>query len=694
MVAEVGLDEDMFSKCESCAEIQSLFESINFARISDTGHGMSLADLSEIFLTIGTRSRQRLRAEPVAKGDRPLLGEKGIGRLSSMRLGDRLEVLSTKSGESRWNRLTIDWRVFSHDSDVLLEDIAVDPVKAEKKALVAASGTIITISALRAAWTEEKLREIVIKDFSRLTDPFTQASRFPITVKFNGTTIPVRTISKDLLESAHAKCSGNFNVNRAKRTFDLSGHIEYSLRAEKRDFHYRDVDIEGLSGLLEGDPDPDVLLSLGSFSFEWYWFNRRILAAVEGIGDRRTVGKLVEQWGGGLMLFRDGFRVNPYGSPADDWLELDPSALASQGYKVNRRQIIGKVNITSIENPVLIDQTNREGLRDCPEKLALVEILRSLLTMEFRGFLTRVDDAMREKEQLDFSALEERLAIQEDAVDRAIVKLLKQHVEDQELVLPIRKGIEQIRKIVNQAKEIASTYEDRQSQLFNLAGIGLITEIVAHELNRATIHTLSLTKDLRKGASERQDTVLKVLEQQLKTLQKRLRSIDPASTAGRQHKEQFDAADWVSTICQSHDTQFRRHRIDFALTVKPANSELSIYGVRGMFVQVIENLISNSVYWLDAYRKKHPTFSPSIRVVINSKQRSIEFTDNGPGVEDYRSEDVFQPFVTTKPVRKGKGLGLYVAREIAKYSGATLELSDEHTVRKDALNTFILSLGE
>ena len=75
------------------------------------------------------------------------------------------------------------------------------------------------------------------------------------------------------------------------------------------------------------------------------------------------------------MVFRDGFRVHPYGGPNDDWLELDPIAFKSQGYKVNRKQIIGKVDITSSRNPNLKDQTNREGLRETPEKVAFVNIL-------------------------------------------------------------------------------------------------------------------------------------------------------------------------------------------------------------------------------------------------------------------------------------------------------------------------------
>jgi signal transduction histidine kinase len=687
---EAGLKSVDFDTCQTLEEVRSLLEDQNYATISDTGHGMSLEDLSEIFLTVGTRSRQRMRGAPLAPGDRPFLGEKGIGRLSSMRLGERLEVLSTKSGESRWNRLSIDWRAFSHDSDTLLEEVEVAPERGKRKDSNVLSGTIIRISALNSAWDEDKLRKIAVEDFSRLTDPFARASRFPVDVKFNDTSITIRSISRDLLDAAHARCKGEFKVDRVARTCEIVGKINYDLRNEERNFHYREVDIESFSGSL----DLDVLLSLGSVKFEWYWYNRRILAAVDGVGDRRTVSRLVEQWGGGLMLYRDGFRVNPYGSSNDDWLLLDPSALASTGYKVNRKQIIGKVEISSSENPVLIDQTNREGLRDCSEKFALVEMLHTLLVTEFRGFLNRVDKAIYEKEQLDFEILEERLATQEDSLDRAIARLLREHQGESELVLPIRRGVDQIRKIVFQAKEIASVYEDRQSQLFNLAGIGLITEIVAHELNRATIHTLSLTKDLRVGANSRQESILKSLEQQLKTLQKRLRSIDPVSTAGRQHKEEFDVIDWIRTICQSHEAQFRRHNIAFSMTVSPRNGELTIRAVRGMFVQVLENLISNSIYWLGIYGKKKTDYQPAIDVHVDVRSRTISFSDNGPGIEAYRADDIFQPFVTTKPARKGKGLGLYIAREIAKYSGAKLELGEEHTHHEDALNTFILTLGE
>ena len=675
--------------CSTSDQLERFLETLNFIVIADWGHGMSLKDLEEVFLTIGTRSRQRHRSDP-HPGERPFLGEKGIGRLSAMRLGERLDVVTAKSTDRCWNTLSIDWRIFSHDSDALLEEIEISPQRGEPKSKRDAQGTTLTIRALTSTWTEDKLKDISISDFSRLTDPFSPASRFRITLRFNGTVVPIASIAKDLLDSAHAACHGQYVVNLEQQTCEIIGEIDYKLRNEKRSFHIRDIDLLQLSGV----SDKQELLSLGPFTFEWHWFNRRILTAVEGIGDRRRVAALVERWGGGVMLFRDGFRVNPYGSQSDDWVKLDPSALAAQGYKVNRRQIIGKVDISSARNPLLIDQTNREGLRDCPEKSALIEILNYLLTEEFRGFLTRVDNAIREREQLDFTILEERLSVQEDAIDRSLARLLRKYPDEQSLVLPIRQGVTKIREVLAQAKDVAVTYEDRQSQLFNLAGIGLITEIVAHELNRAVIHTLDLVQSLRAEGHTRQEAILLALEQQLKTLQKRLRTIDPVSTSGRQHKEHFDAVEWIRTIVQAHDSQFRRHAIKMSMTVTPADTTLRTYGVRGMYVQVFENLISNSVYWLAAYKRQHTTFQARIEIRIDTLVRAVAFTDNGPGIEPYRAEDVFQPFVTTKPPRKGKGLGLYVAREIARYNGADLDLSNEHTVRPDALNTFILKIGD
>src|SRR3546814_7778476 len=89
---------------------------------------MSLDDLTNVFLRIGTKSRH----DENRLGGRNL-GDKGIGRLSAMRLGDRLQVKTSKAGERRWNLLDIDWSLFGHDSQLRVEDIQIDPVVGEER---------------------------------------------------------------------------------------------------------------------------------------------------------------------------------------------------------------------------------------------------------------------------------------------------------------------------------------------------------------------------------------------------------------------------------------------------------------------------------------------------------------------------------------------------------------------------------
>ncbi len=73
----------------------TILEKANFIQINDTGHGMTLIDLQEKYLTIGTRSRYQEKRKPSAKsGDRLSSEKKGIGRLSVMRL--RMDSASRK----------------------------------------------------------------------------------------------------------------------------------------------------------------------------------------------------------------------------------------------------------------------------------------------------------------------------------------------------------------------------------------------------------------------------------------------------------------------------------------------------------------------------------------------------------------------------------------------------------------------
>lgn len=115
------------SLLDNLAEAQKRFNRIT---VSDTGSGMSRDDLERNFLVIGTASRKREVEAALKRGDAqtPYLGEKGIGRLSAMRLGERLRVETARADETHLNLLEIDWRAFG-DVDAMLDQIPVAPTQ-------------------------------------------------------------------------------------------------------------------------------------------------------------------------------------------------------------------------------------------------------------------------------------------------------------------------------------------------------------------------------------------------------------------------------------------------------------------------------------------------------------------------------------------------------------------------------------
>jgi signal transduction histidine kinase len=660
---------------------------------SDTGEGMSLNELNDVYLTIGTSSRVKTRAARSGKPDkgRPVLGEKGIGRLSAMRLGMRLEIKTAKKGELKWNLLSIDWRAFAEDLDALIESVHIEPEYGPEKDRDE-QGTRILISALNSEWSEDKLRQIAVSELSKLMDPFTETTVFPIVVYFNKAKVQIPPFNRLLFDHAHATVSATLSVDPRGNPV-LRGQVNYLLERKEKTFVLDGATLKSIAGV----DSIDTLRRLGPFSMEAFWYNRRILEEITGIGDREQVKDLIEAWSGGLMLFRDGFRVAPYGGPNDDWLKLDHHALKGQAFKVNRSQIIGKVDITSDDNPRLIDQTNREGLRDNAEKAALQTLLLHILHGQLRDFLQKVDKANRKP--VTFGELEGRVESEERSLNHTMAKLRAIAKEFDDLdIAPIeralRESIKQIERTMADAKELAEQYDQDRSQVIHLAGLGMMVEHIAHELVRTTEHTLrSLSDMLARNLPADAKTHLSNVESQLVSLRKRLTLLDPHTTSGRQVKEHVPLVATVSDILRGHEAQFKRHGIKASVIASPTRSECTLKIVRGMFIQVIENLISNSVYWLKQQTDIEPDFSPAITITVRTTEKEILFSDNGPGIDAADREDVFRPFFTRKPPGKGKGLGLYISRQIAEYHGATLDLiatKDRHTGRH---HTFILDLS-
>ena len=109
-------------------------------------------------------------------------------------------------------------------------------------------------------------------------------------------------------------------------------------------------------------------------------------------------------------------------------------------------------------------------------------------------------------------------------------------------------------------------------------------------------------------------------------------------------------------------------------------SAVQVYAVKGMVVQVLENLIANSVYWLDLEGRKRSKFQARISIGLE-RTTLISFEDNGPGISPQYAERIFELFFSLKEKSKRRGMGLYIARECAQYNGGSLVLDSESNDR-------------
>ena len=465
--------------------------------------------------------------------------------------------------------------------------------------------------------------------------------------------------------------------------------FEHPHEVEKRVFAL--PDLEGSITGTSGEVPFSALDDLGEFEFEAYWFNRQRLGGIDSIGNRNQVRELQRRWSG-ILLFRDGFRVLPYGEDDDDWLALDRRALGSTGYLLNKAQFVGRVKISRLGNPLLIDQTNREGLRVCPEQQALIGLLQLAIQYHLRNFLKDVQ--RRHKDQpLDMTEAKTDVSKLEERAETALRKIKRIAPESADTVEELQHTFFKIREFLDRAQNRIAEVESENRQMVQMAGVGLLVEVVAHELARSTENALAALEALRgRDVPEQIGGLLNSLRSEMTSVSKRLRVLDPLSVSGRQRKETFNLVTLIDDILGGHEQQFKRHGVKLKVTVP--ERAVRIRAVKGMIVQIIENLLSNSFYWLDLRKQHEPGFRPRITIAMEDNPLTITYEDNGRGIAKENREDIFRAFFSLKEKSKRRGLGLYIARECAQYHDGSLAL-DEHVNRETGrLHCFVLQLPD
>lgn len=658
------------------------FRRLSMIRIVDEGHGMTRQILEEAFLAIGTPMRRQQRLNK--QGNRATLGEKGIGRFSTKRLGSFLTVKTTTNNEDESTLvhfLKIDWRQYAPDSDLFLEEVT-NPLWAESTLTVQKSGTELMISDLNSIWSLDELKKVAEDQLSKLINPFF-TNEFRIIIRYNKESIDLQGLQKDILRYARFHIIGEVNPSNhpcLQYTLTFNGQQKRPL-FKPEDRHL---------------PSADLLAKVGSFRFELYEFDRND-REIPRIGRKSIAGKFLDRWGGGFMLFRDGFRVMPYGNPGNDWLEIDRKFFKDRGgTRLRKYATTGYIAITSEENPLLIDQTNREGLRENEAYILFNKVLQEIIGL-LNKELKDCTEPKKQEQKVKLKDLEvntEDLGVVVNRIDlflreeQTLLSQLRNTVHgNEEITIVLHRADELIEQISIESKNYQEVSRNIQKSLsievtrsqrfLELAGLGLTAEHISHELNSLLDRSRGFIDRLSKSLkSPSEQALIGQLIANLQSLRRVSSFLEPLTNASRQRRVDLSVLDELNTIVM-HYPDLDNGLIKHQITNVPSDSNLRIKTSRGLLLQVFDNLISNSMYWL----KKSRVIEARINIYIDSGGVII-FEDNGPGIDPDLSEKVFEPFVTTKPDEdKGRGLGLFIVKELLELEDCNICLLDEKNSR-------------
>jgi signal transduction histidine kinase len=600
--------------------------------VRDDGRGMDLETLLGQWMEPAARSKSRPSARLTERGRR-VLGEKGVGRFAADKLGRHLELISRRRGENREVRAVFDWD--EYDTDALLLSDVKTRWELRSPAEISGHGTILRISGLRIVWNERMFRRLSTR-LSRLLSPFREFDSFMIRIASDEFPQYSGELRADILDRS---------PYRIKAFFDGGQSVDVKFNECRTVRHPWNSTRDLNCG--------PVRIRLFAFDLE--------TEAVARIGPQLEVRAWLKEWSG-ISIYRDGFRIWPYGEPHDDWLRLDQRRVNNPVVRLSNNQVVGFVEISRDGNPDLMDQTNREGLLHNPAYEGLRRLMYFVLQI-----LEAARQAVRHPQTLPSSPANSRS-----------VKEEKEPVADRLERLAGKAGLglgRELRKIAERARAEATSGEASRRRLVESysefaalghAAIGL-SRSVQPELNRlqeacTRIRTLLHMDDRRalRGA-------VGMLDRSIGIIKDRVAMLAPIETGANQRRRTLDLPREILAFGNLMRPVLEGAGAKMEITV-PKSTVLRI-GMRPEALhRLFHILTTNSLEWLDGARK------PRLRITARSvgDRCEIMFSDNWVGIPSQLGAKVFEPLFSGKG--DGRGMGLAIARQVVEQHRGEIDI--------------------
>ena len=357
--------------------------------ISDNGKGMSEDDVLNKWLFVAYSAKSDGTEDKNYRNTikRKYAGAKGIGRLSCDRLG-RFLTLTTKSDSDDYAiELYIDWNDFEVNSKDEFNHIPVkhDIISKSPYFPEGTTGTVLKFTGLHDKWDATTILRLK-KSLEKLINPFSGADEFKIIfdvpseidrdkekreeciqlkAKWDELT-PYK--QRETIDKERSIINGPL-INSIAETLNLkTTRIDSTIKGNRIFTKLSDRGIT-IYEIEEYDKYPlleDVSISLFYLN-QQAKYNFSILMGTPPVNY------------GSVFLFRNGFRIMPYGEFRDDSWGLDQRV--QQGYNrvLGTRQILGRVDVETEDKEAFKEVSSRDGgLINTPSYQQLLEYFNSI----------------------------------------------------------------------------------------------------------------------------------------------------------------------------------------------------------------------------------------------------------------------------------------------------------------------------
>ena len=668
--------------------------------IEDNGCGMSMDVIEDSWMNPATpnkKTRENEEIKTTPKKHRIIQGEKGIGRFAILKLGRDIKITTRPEGQN--TEYVIDYNLSQYDDDFLtkkeegkdevieqkiyIDDISI-PVSEQKpivlvdrKVIVNNSvfehrnnqGTVIEISNLKGEWSFDKIKKVNAESqklesiFEKIFSEKKKEDLFEIGFECNSERLlysdeAIKELSSLLDNSAVLKITnGSYSEKDGCFTYKLN-NVPYALSL-------KDSQISGLTVFKERFAEKNLFdeteirnTTCGDFKFNFFVFDFAADKESAYYLDKRDKETIKEHR---IYLYRDHIRVAPYGDPDNDWLEIDKKrGVGRAGDYLSNDQVVGFVDISKQGNPRLNDKTNREGLiEEGNATRDFIVLLHSFLLFIRQHAYRQYQERVKQQKEQQINKLK--------VVDNQFSRLKESIGEN-------TKAISAYNDLYRSYQIEKKFYQNRLDNTEDLAAVGLSVETASHDMSMMLTKGIdaidNLIKDIDGGVltDEQVENELHSIRGMFSFVKDQMRDIQLMFKSSKQKRRPIRFEDLLGKVEKIYKRTLNREHIEYSLI--KTGSPIVAKCTDAVILQLLINLFDNAVYWLgapDIVEKK-------ITITLDGEKQQVIFSDNGPGIRDDDKPFIFEAFYSGK--EDGRGLGLYIARQLLQRMGYSISLAE------------------